>query len=223
VVARSPRRARSSRHPLLAIAVAVAILGALGLIALSTSTASAPSAGADESVAQAARTIGRADAAVTIEEWADFQCPACGMFARATEPRLVSTYIADGRVQLVFHHMAFLGSESGWAAEAAECAGEQGRFWDYHDQLFAAQRGENKGAFSRDNLKRIGADLGLGPAFASCVDSKRYAQGVRDETQNGKDRGVVATPTLFVNGRKIEGALTYDQVRAIIDPLLAGR
>jgi protein-disulfide isomerase len=207
----------------LAIAVAVAIVGALGLIALSTSSATTPAPSADEPVAQTAHTLGRADAPVTIEEWADFQCPACGMFARTTEPRLVSTYIADGRVQLVFRHMAFLGSESSWAAEAAECAGEQGRFWDYHDRLFASQRGENQGAFSPDNLKRIGADLRLGPAFSSCVDAKRYAQAVRDQTQGGREQGVVATPTLFVNGRRIEGALTYDQIRAIVDPLLAGR
>jgi protein-disulfide isomerase len=222
VVGRS-RRARPSRRPLFAIAVALAIVGALGLIALSTSTASTPAPGADDALVQTAHTLGRADAPVVIEEWGDFQCPACGVFARTTEPRLISTYIADGRVQLVFRHMAFLGSESGWAAEAAECAGEQGKFWDYHDRLFASQRGENQGAFSRENLKRIGADLRLGPAFNSCVDSRRYSQSVRNETQSGRDRGVAATPTLFVNGRKIEGALTYDQMRAIIDPVLAGR
>ena len=222
MVARSRRRARSSR-PWLAIAVALAVVGALGLIALSSSTAPPAVSAADEPVAQTGHTLGRGDAPVIIEEWADFQCPACGMFARTTEPKLVSTYVGDGRVQLVFRHMAFLGSESSWAAEAAECASEQGKFWEYHDQLFASQRGENQGAFSRENLKRIGADLRLGPSFAVCVDSKAYAQAVRDETQSGRERGVVATPTLFVNGRKIEGALTYDQLRALIEPLLAGR
>jgi protein-disulfide isomerase len=221
-MARSKRRQRTSR-PWLAVAVAVGILGAAGLVALNMATASAPATGPDEAIAQSSHTLGRTDAPVTIEEWGDFQCPACGVFARTTEPRLVSTYIGDGRVQLVFRHMAFLGTESGYAAEAAECASEQGKFWEYHDRLFASQRGENQGAFSRDNLKRIGADLRLGSSFVACVDSKRYAQSVRDETQAGRDRGVVATPTLFVNGRKIEGALTYDQLRAIIDPLLAGR
>jgi protein-disulfide isomerase len=163
---------------------------------------------------------GSATAPVTIDEYADFQCPACGQFARQTESQLVQTYIAEGMVKLVFHHFAFLGMESNWAAEASECANDQGRFWDFHDRLYASQAGENRGAFSRENLKKIGADLGLGTAFAACVDSGRYAQTVRDATQAGTDRGVRATPTLFIGERKIEGAATFDQLKPIIDAAL---
>jgi len=97
-----------------------------------------------------------ANAPVTIEEWADFQCPACGQFARLTEPQLLSTYGAKGQVSIVFHHFAFLGQESSWAAEAAECAGEQGKFFEFHDALYSSQAGENRGAFSKDNLKKLG-------------------------------------------------------------------
>lgn len=162
-------------------------------------------------------------APVTIEEWADFQCPACGQFARATVPQLLSTYVAKGQVKLVFRHFAFLGAESQWAAEASECADEQGKFWEFHDRLYASQAGENRGTFSKDNLKRIGDALGLGPSFAVCVDSGRYAQQVRDEMNVGGGKGVKATPTLFVGDRKVEGAATYDQLKAILDPQLVGR
>jgi protein-disulfide isomerase len=145
------------------------------------------------------------------------------MFARATEPQLVTTYVARGQVKIVYRHFAFLGLESQWAAEASECADEEGKFWEFHDRLFASQAGENRGTFSKDNLKRIGATLGLSPSFAACVDSGRYAQRVRDETQAGQTKDVRATPTLFVQERKIEGAATFDELKAIIDALIAPR
>jgi protein-disulfide isomerase len=162
-------------------------------------------------------------APVTIEEWADFQCPACGLFARTTERELLATYVASGRVRYSYRNFAFLGSESLWAAEAAECAADEGRFWEYHDLLYASQAGEQRGSFARPKLMAMGETLGLGASFAACVDSDRYAQAVRDETARGKALGVRATPTLIVNGRLVRGALSMDQLRAIIDPLIAGR
>jgi protein-disulfide isomerase len=222
------RRGRFSPAQLAGVSV-LAVIGVVALIGfgvvsaqvpattLPTATASTPG------ITQSGHARGQASAPVTIEEWADFQCPACGQFARIVAPTLLSTYVAKGQVALVFHHMAFLGQESSWAAEAAECAGEQGKFFEYHDKLFSSQAGENRGAFSKDNLKRFGTDIGLAPSFAACVDSGKYAQAVRDDTKLGEGRGVTATPTLFVNGRKIEGVPSFDQLKAIIDPLLVGR
>jgi protein-disulfide isomerase len=200
-----------------------AVLAVVALVWAGTAASNAPATTLPPTVTQSGHTRGQANAPVVIEEWADFQCPACGQFARQTEPQLLSTYVAKGQVAIVFHHMAFLGLESNWAAEAAECAGEQGKFFEYHDKLYASQAGENNNAFSKDNLKRFGTDLGLGPAFASCVDSSKYQQAVRDDTKVGQGRGVTATPTLFVNGRKIEGAASFDQLKTVIDPLLLGR
>ncbi len=204
----------------LAIAGVAAVLAVAALVVFGNSTGQ-PVASSSAPVAQSSHVRGQPTAPITIEEWADFQCPACGAFARDTERQLLSTYIAKGQVRLVFHHFAFLGSESQWAAEASECADDEGKFWDLHDKLYASQAGENRGAFSKDNLKQIGSGLGLGSSFAACVDSGRYAQRVRDDANAGKTRGVSATPTLFVNGRKIEGAIPFDQLKAIIDPLLA--
>ena len=169
------------------------------------------------------RTVGSAGAPVTIEEWADFQCPACGQFARTTERELLETYVAAGRVRYSYRNFAFLGSESGWAAEASQCAADEGRFWEYHDLLYASQAGEQRGTFAKPKLKTMGETLGLGASFAACVDSGRHAQAVRDETTRGQALGVRATPTLFINGRRVQGAISMEQLREIIDPLIAGR
>jgi protein-disulfide isomerase len=142
-------------------------------------------------------------------------------FARTTAARLVATYVASGEVKIVFHHFAFLGMESRWAAEAAECAGEQGRFWEMHDRLYAAQAGENRGAFAKANLKAMGQDLGLGAQFAACVDSGRHALTVRNATESAASRGIRATPTIIAGGRVIEGAISYEQLKVLIDAALA--
>ena len=168
----------------------------------------------------AANVLGDPAAPVTIEEWADFQCPACRTFAMTTESQLRSDYIATGKVRFVFRHMAFLGPESIWAAEAAECAGDANQFWPMHDRLYAAQQGENNGAFSKANLQKVGDGAGLGVGFGACLASGRYGTKVGDDTAAGVAKGVTATPTLFVNGRKLEGVQTIEQLRAAIDPLL---
>jgi protein-disulfide isomerase len=209
----------------LAIAGFVAVVGVFAFIVLSgvASPPPPPSSTLVPGVRQASHVRGSDSAPITIEEWADFQCPACGMFARTTEPQLVTTYLSRGQVKIIYRHFAFLGPESQWAAEASECADEEGKFWEFHDRLFASQAGENRGTFSKDNLKRIGEALGLSPAFAACVDSGRYAQRVRDEMQVGQRKDVHATPTLFVQEQKIEGAATFDQLKTIIDALIAAR
>ena len=86
-------------------------------------------------------------------------------------------------VRLGYWHVAFLGEESQWAAEASECAADQDKFWEYHDKLFASQNGENQGAFNKDNLKQFAADLKLDTAaFNECLDSGKYTQAVQEQT-----------------------------------------
>lgn len=128
------------------------------------------------------------------------------------------TLVAEGRARVVYRHLTILGQESVWAAEACECAGEQGRFWAYHDKLFASQSGRNNGTFSQDNLKRFASELGLdGGAFNACVDSGRYSEKVRADTEAGRQKGVRATPTLFVNGNKLDGVPTFEQLRQAVE------
>ena len=108
------------------------------------------------------------------------------------------------------------------AAEASECAAEQSKFWAYHDKLFASQAGENRGAFSRSNLKRFARDLGLDTnAFDSCLDSDKYRAKVVADTEEGKKKGVTGTPTSFINGQVVKGAADFAEMKKIIDAELA--
>jgi len=160
-------------------------------------------------------TLGSASASVTIDEWADFQCPACRNFA-ALQPGLDQAVLRDGSTRFVFHHMAFLGPESIRAAEAAECAGDQGRFWAYHDALYAAQNGENRGTFGTDHLKQFATSIALDQgAFNSCLDSDKYVTRVQQETLAGMQLGVNSTPTLFVNGQRVALTTRQDPVETI--------
>ena len=114
--------------------------------------------------------------------------------------------------------MAFLGPESGWAAEAAECASDQNKFWEYHDILFARQAGENSGAFAKDKLKGFAAELKLDTnAFNTCVDTGKYTAQVQRDTQNAGLFGVSSTPTFLINGRLVNGALPFASFQQAID------
>jgi protein-disulfide isomerase len=125
-------------------------------------------------------------------------------------------------VHFEYNHFAFLGPESLQAAAASECANEQGQFWPYHDILFANQQGENQGAFNDDALKAFAAALGLDEtAFDQCLASGRYEEEVQSETAAGQARGVTSTPTLFINGEKVEGAIPFAQLQSRIEAILA--
>ena len=127
-----------------------------------------------------------------------------------------------GKVRFGYLNFAFLGDESQWAAEAAECAGDQNAFWEYHDYLFSHQNGENQGAFSKDNLKAFAADMKLDTtAFNTCLDSGKYTQLVTDQTNLGRGLGVQSTPTFAVNGQPVVGAVPYENFKQTIDALLA--
>ena len=127
-----------------------------------------------------------------------------------------------GKVRFGYLHFAFLGEESQWSAEAAECAGDQNAFWEYHDYLFSHQNGENQGAFSKDNLKVFAADMKLDTAaFNTCLDSGKYTQLVTDQTNLGRGLGVQSTPTFAVNGQPVVGAIPYENFKQTIDALLA--
>jgi protein-disulfide isomerase len=170
------------------------------------------------------RTLGSAAAPITIEVWEDFQCPVCGVFSRATEPRLIEEYVVRGKVRLVYRDMAFLGQESIDAAVAARAADQLGGlFWPYQALLFQNQHGENQGTFSRDYLADMAVALGLDrAAFLAALDDPALANAVRAETQQGTEQGVNSTPTLVVNGVKAAGLPDWAGLSGYLDSLLAG-
>lgn len=162
--------------------------------------------------------LGSSAAKVVLIEYGDFQCPFCGRFFKTTEQQLKETYIKQGKAVFVWRDFAFLGEESFRAAEAARCAGEQGKFWDYHDHLFGNQRGENEGAFGDQNLKRFAKELKLDEAeFNSCFNSGKFRKRVENAAVEGKSLGVNGTPATFVNGQLVSGAQPFAVFQKIID------
>ena len=135
-------------------------------------------------------------------------------------PTIEEQYMLTGQVKLELRPIAFLGKNSWLAAQAAECANEQGRFWQFHDVLYANQGKKGSDAFSLRNLRRFAEALDMdSAAFASCLDSGRYASIVTNETDTAFQLGVSKTPTIFVNGREVLSGL--EDMRAAIERSLA--
>jgi len=125
-------------------------------------------------------------------------------------------------VRLGYWHVAFLGEESQWAAEASECAADQDKFWEYADKLFASQNGKNQGTFNKDNLKQFAADINLDTAaFNECLDSGKYTQAVQEQTGVANQLGVRSTPAFIINGVPVLGAQPFEAFQQVIEEALA--
>lgn len=157
---------------------------------------------------------GSEDAPVTIVEFSEYQCPFCARFFRETLPVIEKNYIRAGKVRLVYRDFPLRGHQYAQkAAEAAECADEQGKFWDYHDRLF-----ENQNALDTASLKQYARDLGLNAAeFNECLDSSKMASEVQGDVRDGEAYGVSGTPTFFINGTKVVGAQAYAVFQQVIE------
>jgi protein-disulfide isomerase len=169
--------------------------------------------------------LGSQSAPVVLEVWSDYQCPVCGRFARDYLPRLVDEFVAPGKLRIVEQSIDILGtgnpSESLLAAVAADCAGQQGRYWAYHDWLFWNQAGENEGAFDRDRLLAFAAKVALDVAtFESCLDSGAVRAALRSRTDAAIAAGIRSTPTFVVNGQRVVGLVPYDELAGVIRQLV---
>ena len=138
----------------------------------------------------------------------------------------MNNYVKNEDVLFVYRDWAFLGPESVRSAEAARCAGDQDKFWQYHDYLYAHQNGENEGTFSDPNLKSFAKNLGLNSTtFDQCLDGNKYAQAVADSKDEGTKAGVQGTPKGFIlrDGKivsTIDGAESLSTVKQKIDTAL---
>ncbi len=166
--------------------------------------------------------LGSPNAKVTLVEFSDFQCPFCERFFTQTWPQIKTNYVDTGKVKFVYKNLAFLGQESTDAANAAMCAKEQNKYWEYHDKLFNSQQGENQGAFKVDNLKKFAADLGLNTTqFNSCLDANKYNAQVQADTKMANDNGFNSTPSFAVGSTPLVGAQPFAQFKTIVDSELA--
>lgn len=160
---------------------------------------------------------GNPDAKITIIEFSDYQCPYCAK-AEATLKKIAENY--SDKVRFVYRDFPLdFHDNAQKAAEATECAKEQGRFWEYHDLLFAKQ---DKWSEDSKEFKKYAKDLGLNESqFAQCLDSGKYKEEVKKDLSDGEAVGVSGTPAFFINGRKLVGAQPYEEFKNIIDDELA--
>jgi protein-disulfide isomerase len=186
--------------------------------------------------------MGDPNAPVKIVEYSDFQCPYCAQFHQQTEPQIVESYVKTGKVYFVYRSMGnFIGdnlekyngisdSESLDAAEAAYCAGDQNKFWEYHDILFANHTGEGAGDFTSRRLLAFAEAIGLDMnQFRTCFSNTTYRQRVLQDETDGSAAGVTGTPAFVlsytVNGQTqtelISGAQPFSTFQQDIDAALA--
>ena len=176
-------------------------------------------------------TAGDPTAPITITEYSDFQCPYCRIFFENTEALLMQQYVETGTVYFIYKSVGdFIGAESKAAAEAAYCAGDQGKFWQMHDILFANQTGENVGAYSERRLDAFADELDLDRGqYDECVSSGKYDDLIDQDAADASAAGIQATPSFIltyeVNGetqsRVIQGAQGIDVFAQEIEAALA--
>lgn len=161
--------------------------------------------------------LGDDDAPITIIEFSDYECPFCTRFYLNTLPQIKSEYIDTGKVKLIYRDYPLgFHANAQKAAEAAECAGEQGKYYEMHDKLF--DEGVNGGVSSfKQYAKEIGLNAG---EFNECLDSGEMASEVQKDFQDGQRVGVRGTPTFFINGQYLSGAQPFEVFKQVIEEKL---
>ncbi|MEK7193984.1 MAG: thioredoxin domain-containing protein [Patescibacteria group bacterium] len=179
--------------------------------------------------------LGDPNAPVTMIVFGDYQCPFCAKFFKETESLIVKNYVETGKVKMIFKDLAFLGPESVAAAEAAECARDQQKYWQYHDALYEIEYSEVKkviagemktnegnGNLNRNLFKEIASGLQMNSdEFSKCFDSEKYAAEVENDIKEAKASiSRLSTPTIFIDDKMIQGAYPYNVFSQAIDEAL---
>src|SRR4030065_1090602 len=171
---------------------------------------------------------GKTDAPVTIIEFSDYQCPFCGRFVKNTFPEIAEKYIDTGKVKYVFRDYPLeFHKLAPKASEAANCAGDKGKYWEMHDKLF-----DNQNALTLDNLRQYAIEIGLDAAsFNTCIDSGKHAAEIAKDLEDGRKARVSGTPSFIIGktqsgkkeivGKKIIGARPFSSFEQVIEQLLA--
>lgn len=173
---------------------------------------------------------GNSDAPVVVVEFSDYQCPFCKRYYKNTLSELDKDYIKTGKVKYVFRDFPLeFHKQAPKAAEAAQCAGDQGKYREMHDKIF-----DNQSTIQVDDLKKYAVEIGLSAdSFNSCLDSGKYTGEVNKDTDDGRKVSVSGTPTFFIGkapqngkeftGQRIVGARAYSSFKQIIDTLLQAK
>ena len=171
--------------------------------------------------------LGNPSAPITIVEFGDYQCHQCYNWFHNTQSSVFQNYVDTGKANFVFVDLAFLGKDSPKAAQASYCAEDQGKYWDYHNQLYNAQESQiDNGWADSERLKafafRLGLDMEL---FENCLDSGKYTKRVQYNIAEAKKLGASGTPTFFIIGpngqqQKLVGAQPYSVFKQVLDSMI---
>ncbi|NLF49903.1 MAG: thioredoxin domain-containing protein [Leptolinea sp.] len=162
-------------------------------------------------------SMGDKNAKVKVEEFSDFQCPHCGQFALTTESAYVEKYVETGKVYFTFVPFSFMGEASVKSAEAAYCAADQGKFWEYRDQIFGSQLSGDRSSLNRSGFisfaQTVKLEMG---SFEECIDNGIHNDKVMNDIAYAQSKGVNATPYFIVNGALVDSS----QLEAAIETAL---
>jgi len=169
--------------------------------------------------------LGNPNALVKVDVYEDFRCSACLYYSQKIESQVITAYVETGKVYYTYHTFIVIDTNDGSdasrrAANAALCANEQGRFWDYHDTLYANQLSESATLFTDTRLVTMAKNLNLDMAsFNTCYQAKKYDQDVQTDLIKGTSLNLTGTPSILVNGQ----LTSMDKVPGAIDTALVGK
>ncbi|MDP2676943.1 MAG: DsbA family protein [bacterium] len=207
------------------VAIIIAGLFIAGAVVYANQNPQAPSVSGEEQSLSARETqklltvrdndyiLGNPDAPVTFFEFGDFECPFCAKFHQEARKDLMEKYVSTGQVRVIWRHFPLISIHplAEPMSEAAECAGEQGKFWEYHDGIYESP------VLTAQLLLTLAQNLGLNmEQFTSCLESGKYAQKVADDFDLGQRVNVSGTPTFFINGEQIVGAVPFASIEPFI-------
>ncbi len=190
---------------LLVIPVIVGIIVGFSLTFFSESQIDSKILTASNLIDNGSPILGNSDAPITVLEWGDYQCTYCYKFHQNTLDTINDEFIKTGKVKLVFKDFPLNGPDSLLAAEASYCAEDQGKYWEFHDEVYKNWAGERTGWITRESLDRFAMTVNLDlEKFNTCLDEKKYQDKVNSIHNFGKELGIDATPSFLVfNDEKI--------------------
>ncbi|MCS6842369.1 MAG: Rcas_1661 family thioredoxin-like (seleno)lipoprotein [Roseiflexus sp.] len=185
---------------------------------------SAPMSSTDIATLERGRTpegyhyLGRADAPLTILEFSDFLCTACAFHVEETEPAIIDAYVVTGKARIVYRHLLQLGEDSLRAAEAAECAGDQGKFWEMRDAIYRNQALLYSASDLGATLAYLAQTINLNlDKYNSCVQSRQHRARLEADFRAAQDAGVRSRPVFDIAGTRLVGARPFKDFQEIIE------
>lgn len=169
---------------------------------------------------------GDENAPITMVEFSDFQCPYCQRFFLQTLPQIAENYIETGKVKFIYRDYLIDGhNQAPYAALAAQCANDEGKFFEMHDELFINQPEWSGNEKALEIMAGYAKKIGLNAsAYKKCMDEKKYSDEIKKDVIDGITLGITGTPGFFINGKEVSGAMPYELVfKPILDAELEGK